>query len=102
LEGSFVFLVYAGLAVQFSSLTAYLLGRISPRRHYALMMCAWLAWGVRDVHGGQLGGAVVDAVFFTLYAWWWWKNGGGDDTKRRLREFGRAFSPVRRTAPSPA
>lgn len=28
----------------------------------------------------------------------WWKGGGGDGTKRRLRGFGRAFTPVRRTA----
>ncbi|MFF8409015.1 hypothetical protein [Streptomyces omiyaensis] len=33
-------------------------------------------------------------------AWLWWRHGGGDDTKRRLRRWARAFTPVRRTAPA--
>ncbi|MEU8760686.1 hypothetical protein [Streptomyces sp. NPDC048659] len=43
--------------------------------------------------------AGVFAGVAAYFAWLWWHSGGGDDTKRRLRSWARAFTPVRRTAP---
>lgn len=59
-------------------------------------------WGAEAIWSGHTWNASVYAALFSWLVWTWWMGGGGDDTKRRLRQWGRAFKGVRRTAPAGA
>lgn len=77
-------------------------GRVSYKAASLAIAVIWAIFTLVDAMTGQRAVSYVDAAFCVGYLYQWWKHGGGDDTKRRLRRLKRAFTPVRRTAPSMA
>lgn len=75
-------------------------GHVTYKVASLIISMIWAIYTVVDVMTGQHIASYIDAVMCVGYLYQWWKHGGGDDTKRRLRRLKRAFTPVRRTAPS--
>lgn len=66
---------------------------------------AAFTYGVQVPINLMLGQMTAASLILAATAYWtyqWWRHGGDDDTKRRLKKWGRAFTPVRRTAPQAA
>jgi hypothetical protein len=77
-------------------------GRIKRHSISGLIGAEFGAFAVNDIHIGDHLWALVDTAACAWFAYQWWTGGGDDDTKRRLRDWGRKFTGVRRTAPSAA
>lgn len=93
---------YSGLACLVVGAAGIAGGQL--RTHH---FCGWVAaefgfFAVDDLRRHNYLWALIDAAGSAYFAWHWWNGGGGNDTKRRLREWGRKFQGVRRTAPSAA
>lgn len=77
-------------------------GVLPLKRYYLHQAVVWSLVTIYDVWQQRGMITYFDAGWTAMHLWLWWTNGGDDDTKRRLRSLKRAFSPVRRTAPSAA
>lgn len=93
-------LFVAGLALSLCAAAGALTGRLKQHQGSGLHSVAAALYSVSAAQIGSLFWACLCAALSAIQAWLWWHGGGGDDTKRRLRKWGRAFSPTRRTAPA--
>lgn len=99
---SFVPFLMAAVAIWLCGFAAYVTGRIKTYQLDGMLALGQAAVGIGSVYEGSWVGAIANSAVTAWSAYRWWNGGGGDDTKRRLRKLGRAFTGVRRTAPTGA
>jgi hypothetical protein len=76
-----------------------LLGRAASN---ALVALGWTIFGTGAYLSRTYLWVDISAAMTAWALYEWWKHGGGDGTRKRLRSWGRRFTPVRRTAPQGA
>jgi hypothetical protein len=95
-------LVFTGWGFLIPAVAGFATGRLSRVHSTGLLVIANTLFGVGNAMSGESLWVCVNAAAAALSAWSWWNSGGGDGTKRRLKQWGRRFQGVRRTAPSHA
>jgi hypothetical protein len=92
-------LTITGAALCVVAFATQLTGRLAGHRALGLVALGNLATAIDALRAHDQVVVAVNGGVAAMAAWAWWKGGGGDGTKRRLRELGRRFQGVRRTAP---
>ena len=92
-------LVAAGFGFCICAVAALLTGRLPQYKVNGLFGIANSLHAIDAILDHSPAWGAFSAAVAALCFWRWWHGGGGDDTKRRLRKWRDAFTPVRRTAP---
>ena len=104
-------LYWAGLAATFAGFAFLAHYFISDKAESwphgcALYAAGWWLWFLSAVADGDIGQAVLDGLFASLWTWLWWKNRPRGRGRKALRELGdksrqRVQELVDQMTPSP-
>ncbi|MFJ6841405.1 hypothetical protein ACIQRE_01910 [Streptomyces griseoluteus] len=92
-------LTVTAVAVWACAFVGFITSHLRIHQFDGLLGLGYVLSGLQMVREGSVFWSLVDGA---AAAWWlhaWWNGGGGDDTRRKLRQLGRRFQGVRRTAP---